>query len=237
VDRDRKKTGGTGKNRIGVERESSLHRALKIRYAGSEDRLETMAAGYVCDGVTETGEFIEVQTGSFGPLKGKAEKLAELGPVRIIHPIILRRDIEVIDPGGILIRRRKSPRRGTIWDLFKALLYAPELPLIPNIRIELALVAIRERRSNDGRGSWRRKGASILDRELTDYLGSVPLCSLQDYRQFIPPSAGDTFSVKTFGEEAEIQRVLARKTLYVLTKLGITERIGKEGNAWIYRRS
>jgi hypothetical protein len=143
---------------IGTWRESALHRALKFRYTGRNGRTEEAYGGYVCDGVTETGEIIEVQTGSFGPLKEKAGKLAARGPLRIVHPVIVTKYIETYSAGGTLIRRRKSPRRGSAWDLFRNLLYAPELPLLKGLAVELAFIDVVEKRVQDGRGSWRRGG-------------------------------------------------------------------------------
>ncbi|MDR1373834.1 MAG: hypothetical protein LBJ24_02560 [Treponema sp.] len=158
---------------IGTEHESSLHRALKFRYTG-EGETEIVRGDYVCDGLNPAGELIEVQTGSFAPLKVKVRELVKSGRVRIIHPIITRKIIERYDPAGTLLSRRTSPRKGTIWDLFKVLVYAPELPLLKDLVIELALVETEERRVKDGRGSWRRGGESIVDRILTRYQGSVP---------------------------------------------------------------
>ncbi|MDR3166993.1 MAG: hypothetical protein LBT93_03530 [Treponema sp.] len=224
-----------GRNsRIGTERESSLHRALKVRYAGPEGKTEVAAAGYVCDGINDQGEFFEVQTGSFGPLKQKVRELAGIGRIRIIHPIIIGKYIETFDPGGTLQSRRKSPRRGTEWDLFKALLYAPFLPLVTGLTIELALVDIAERRIRDGRGSWRRKGARITDKILETYHYSVPLITLGDYYRFLPFEGGEQFTVRELGNRARIRTDIAQKTLYVLTKLNLVERIDKRGNAWVY---
>ncbi|MDR3139447.1 MAG: hypothetical protein LBT95_07210 [Treponema sp.] len=223
-----------GKNRIGTERESSLHRALKFRYAGPEGKTEIAAGGYVCDGISGSGEFIEVQTGSFGPLKQKIRELAELGHIRIIHPIIIRKDIEIFDAEGNLQYRRKSPHKGTEWDLFKALLYAPELPLVPNLIIELALVDIVERRIQDGRGSWRRKGLSIADKVLETCHASLPLMSPEDYHRFIPFEAEEQFTARELGKRARIKTDIAQKTLYVLTRINLVERAGKRGNAWVY---
>jgi hypothetical protein len=218
---------------IGTERESSLHRALKFRYAG-QGVTEASLGTYVCDGISETGEIIEVQTGSFGPLKNKARELAALGPVRIIHPIIVKKSIELYDPQGTLLYRRKSPRAGSIWDLFKALIYAPELPLLPGLTIELALVEVSERRIKDGRGSWRRRGASVADRVLTAYQGSIPLGTAADYLRFIP-FGDEEFTAKTLGDQARISPAVARKTLYVLARLGMVKRTGKAGRSWAYR--
>jgi hypothetical protein len=227
------RTGGT--NRIGTNREWSLHRDLKFRYAGGAERTELSLGSYVCDGINEEGEIIEVQTGSFGPLKDKAPALTRQGPLRIIHPIIVHKDIELCDEEGKLLYRRKSPRRGTAWDLFKVLLYAPALPALPGLVIELALVDVLEKRIQDGKGSWRRKKVSIGDKEVAAYHDPIILAGLRDYRRFIPFGEEETFTVRTLGERAKIPLPVARKTLYVLTRLGVVRRIQKERNAWVYR--
>jgi hypothetical protein len=218
----------------GTGHESSLHRALKFRYAG-EGETEIIRGSYVCDGLSPAGELIEVQTGSFGPLKAKIPELVKSGKVRIIHPIITRKIIERYDPAGTLISRRTSPRKGTIWDLFKVLIYAPDLPLLEDLVIELALVETEERRIRDGRGSWRRGGDSIVDRILTRYGESVSLIRPADYRLFVPFRDGESFTVKELGERARIPTAIARKTLYVLTRIDLVERIEKRGNSWVYR--
>jgi hypothetical protein len=219
---------------IGTEHESGLHRALKFRYAGEEGRTEIAREGYVCDAVRPEGECIEVQTGSFKPLEEKVRRLSRSGPVRIVHPIILVKYIELFDPQGELLSRRKSPRKGTAWDLFSALIYAPELPVLPGLTIELALVEVSERRIRDGLGSWRRRGVSIAGRELSAHHGSLALTGVGDYRRFVPFEGGESFTVRSLGDRAGILPALARKTLYVLTRLGLTGRVGKEGNAWVY---
>ncbi|MDR2759906.1 MAG: hypothetical protein LBB78_11065 [Spirochaetaceae bacterium] len=220
---------------IGTKGESGLHRALKFRYAGEGGQTEIPLKGYVCDGLNEAGEYIEVQTGSFKPLREKVKKLTEAGPVRIIHPIMVTKHLELFDEGGTLLSRRKSPRKGTPWDLFKALVYAPDLPEIPGVTIELALVEVSEQRVRDGRGSWRRRGISITGRELLIHHGSIPLSSPGDYRCFVPFQRDETFTVRSLGDKAGIHPALAGKTLYVLTRLSVTTRIEKKGHAWVYR--
>jgi hypothetical protein len=215
--------------------ESGLHRALKFRYAGEGGQTEIPFGGYVCDGRNKTGEYIEVQTGSFKPLRDKVKNLSETGPVRIVHPIILTKFIELFDTEGTLLSRRKSPRTGTPWDLFKALVYAPDLPELPGLTIELALVEVSEQRLRDGRGSWRRRGVSITGRELLAHHGSVILTGAGDYRRFIPFLGDETFTAHSLGKKAGIHPALARKTLYVLTRLSIIKRTGKSGRAWTYR--
>jgi len=221
---------------IGTKKESSLHRALKFQYSGSEGDTETLVDLYVCDGRNEKGELIEVQTGSFGPLKEKIKALTLKNKVRIIHPIIAQKFIELYDTGGRLIHRRKSPRKGSIWDLFKALLYAPQLPLSKNLTIELAIIESVEKRLDDGKGSWRRKGVSISDRFLGAWHHSLVLSKPKDYYQFIPFKKNEPFTVRLLAEKAGINTTLAQKTLYVLTKMGLTRHSGKKGREFVYER-
>ena len=219
---------------IGTERESSLHRSLKFQYSGKEGITETISGTYICDARSDKGELIEVQTGSFGPLKEKVKSLCRKGKVRIIHPIAVQKHIELYDSEGGLVHRRKSPRKGSTWDLFKALLYAPEIPSLKNLTIELVLIDLVEKRINDGKGSWRRRGISIVDRIQEAGHGSVILKNQKDYLQFIPFKKSEQFTVRDLCKKAGINNNLARKALYVLEKMNLVERTGKQGNAIIY---
>jgi hypothetical protein len=97
-------------------------------------------------------------------------------------------------------------------------------------------VDVLEIRVLDGKGSWRRRGASIADRSITEYHETLVFNAPRDYRFFLPVKAGEPFTTKSLGEKAGIAPETARKALYVLTRIGLAERLGKEGNAYVYRR-
>jgi hypothetical protein len=220
---------------IGTRSETSLHRDLKISYAGQGGRTEIEVAGFVADGINAAGEYIEVQTGNFGSIKKKLQKLSLWGKVRLIYPVIVARYIEVFTEKGKLQSRRKSPKRGSSWDIFDALIHAPELPLIDNLTIELALVDAAEQRVSDGKGSWRRKGVSIKDRTLLAVHERIALHKPADYLRFVPFAQKDRFTSADLGEKAGIRIDMARKALYVLNKIDAVKRIGKQGNALVYQ--
>ena len=222
-------------NRIGTYRESSLHRSLKFRYSET-GKTEVAVGDYVCDGQSGTGELIEVQTGSFGPLREKVKNLSQKEKIRIIHPVIINKYIEVYDTKGELLRKRKSPGKGSIWDVFDALLYAPELCLTPKVTLELTLVDIVEKRKADGKGTWRRKGVTIEDKIPIAWHESIIIKKPKDYNLFLPFKQDQTFTVKDLGDQARISINLARKCLYVLNKAGLVERTGKQGKAYLYRK-
>ncbi|MDR1839386.1 MAG: hypothetical protein LBQ93_07395 [Treponema sp.] len=234
---------------IGTRNESSLHRTLKFQYTGPGGKTEVEAGEFVADGIRKNGEYIEVQTGSFAPLKKKVKEFASYGKVRIIHPVAVKKIIEVYKPvlgkkakkqagveNGELLYRRKSPVKGSLWNIFDALMYAPELPLIRGVSIEIVLIDITEIRVKDGKGSWRRKGISIKDRQLTYWHESVLFEKPADYLRFIPFKKKEEFTTSILAERAGVDKWTAQKALYVLTKLKIVKRTGKKSNSWVYVR-
>ena len=219
---------------IGTKNESTLHRSLKYQYTGPGGTTETAVGDYVADGISASGEYIEVQTGSFAPLTKKVKMFASLGKVRIIHPVAIVKRIETYDEKGALLSKRKSPKKGSQWDIFDALLHAPELPLNKNVTIELVLLDITEKRVKDGKGSWRRKGISLKDREMSAFHDRILFKKPKDYLRFIPFKKKEEFTVSSLADKAAITADTARKALYVLTKLKVVKRVGKKGNAWVY---
>jgi ribosomal protein S25 len=222
------------KNNIGVYKESSLHNNLKCRYAGKGGKHEVAVDSYVCDAVRENGEIIEIQTGSFAPLKEKVLDLALYNKVRIVHPIIKSKTIELYDEENQLIRKRKSPRKGSAWDLFKVLLYAPELAAAKNIIIELLPIDLTEIRKDDSKGSWRRKGVSVIDKIVSASYESIELKTKKDYQRFVPFLKDEKFTSSDFAKKTGIAPALASKTLYTLTKTGFVLRLEKKGRSWVY---
>ena len=220
---------------IGTRHETGLHRELKYSYTGHDGQTEVEVAGFVADGVNAAGEFIEVQTGSFGPLRQKAKEIAARGRLRIVYPVIVSKYIEVFDTEGRRQYRRKSNKRGSLWDVFDALIYAPELPLVRGLAIEVALVDAVERRVQDGKGSWRRRGISIHDRQMTALHECICLKKPADYLRFLPFTEDEQFTSALLAEKAGISVDTARKALYVLSRLGIVQKTGKEGRKLIYR--
>jgi hypothetical protein len=221
---------------IGIKKESSLHRDLKKTYSF---RTEVQLEGFVCDGVAKDGSIIEVQTGSFAPLKKKLQSLAasnDNSRIHIIHPVALSTVIEIYNEEGELLRRRKSPKRKSAWHLFEALVYAPELALLPNIVIEVALVRVLDYRITDGKGSWRRGGISLKDKFMNGLEGFVVFENLYDYLQFVPFAKNEIWTTRMLSRKGGINMRLAGMAAYTLDKIGITERIGKDGNSFLYRR-
>jgi hypothetical protein len=219
---------------IGTQNESSLHRTLKFQYTGPGGKTEAQVGEFVADGISKDGEYIEVQTGSFGPLVKKVKEFASLGKVRIIHPVAVAKIIEVYSPDGDFLYRRRSRIKGSYWNIFNALLHSPELPLTRGLAIEVVLIDVTEKRIKDGKGSWRRKGISLNDKELSSWHESILLEKPKDYMYFVPFKKKEEFTTSLLAEKAGIDIAIARKALYVLTKMKVVKRIGKKVLSWVY---
>jgi len=237
-------------------RESTLHAQLKQLYAGIGGQLEVPVGSYICDCRTEYGELIEIQTGSFGPLKHKLQCIAQSYRVKIVHPIVCSCLIETYSADKVLLRKRQSPKKGSSWDLFKALLHAPELVKHKNISLELVALDITETRIDNGNGSWRRKGISLADKRLRIIHDTRLLHYPDDYEHFIPFNIEETFTTRDFFNRCQAIRSAtkpnseqvfsipaletltyptAQKAVYVLYRIGLLERIGRKGKSYLYR--
>jgi predicted HTH transcriptional regulator len=109
--------------------------------------------------------------------------------------------------------------------------------LIRGVSIEAVLIDITEKRVKDGKGSWRRRGISIKDRALTSWHESIHFKKPADYLRFIPFKKNEEFTTSSLSRRAGIDIEMARKALYVLTKMKVVKRTGKKGNSWIYLRN
>ena len=218
---------------IGIENESSLHHSLKVYYA-QPGKTETTMEGYVCDAIGSAGEVIEIQTGNFGALKKKIPILAKSGKVRIIYPVIVKKTLELYDIKGKLLNRRKSPKKGVVWDIFNELVYAPELLKLKGLTIEIIYVDAIERRRKDGKGSWRRKGISIEDKILENRREGIALKQKADWKRHFLPIKKQCSS-KTLAIAAQISTETARKAIYTMEKAGFLKKLHKEGRFWIYK--
>ncbi|MDR2490890.1 MAG: hypothetical protein LBD20_05755 [Spirochaetaceae bacterium] len=222
---------------IGTQSESTLHRELKLLDGAYTGKTEVECGGFVCDAYRDTSTIVEVQLGSFAPLAKKIDVLCETHRLVVVHPIVVKKEIHLFDVNQNLVSKKWSSRRGSEWDVFRALLHAPLLPLNVNLTIELALVDVVETRIEDGSGSRRRNGARTADRRLAAYHGSACLAGLADYRRFIPFLPSEKWTAAALAQKAKIRRSLAHKAIYVLSRLALIQSTEKQGRARLWEWS
>ncbi len=223
---------------IGTLAEKSLHAALKAYYAQPGDLLECALDGYVIDILRPPDadpRCIEIQTRHLGSMKRKLAALLDRHTVQVVYPIAQTRTITRINTDGE-IRSRKSPKRGTVYDLFAELVRLPGMVQQPNFRLEVVLIREEQIWVDDGQGSWRRQHWSIHDRRLIEVVGIVPLPTVAAFAALLPADLPSPFDTKELAAQIHQPRSTAQKMTYCLRDLGIVEIAGKRGNALLYRR-
>lgn len=220
---------------IGTYGEKSLHSALKLWYAEAGDILEARVQGFQVD-ILHGETALEIQTGSFRSMKRKLEALLEERSVRLIYPVAVERTITRISEDGELISRRRSPKRGSVFSVCDELLSFPHLLDHPNFTLEVALVRDEEIRCEDGRGSWRRKGVSIVDRKLIEVAETHTFHQSADLARLLPAALPDRFTSRDAAAALAQPLPQIRKLLYCLRKTGAIEQTGANGRLRLYRK-
>jgi hypothetical protein len=202
---------------------------------GSEDELEVKVDDFRVD-VIKDKLLIEIQTGNFSAIKKKLAKLLRNNnKVRMVYPIAKLKWIVHVSESGELVRRRRSPKKGKVTDLFYELVHAPSLIKHRNFSLEVLLIEEEEVRCNDGRGSWRRRGVSVKDRKLLNVFDRTVFESSQDFLEFLPKQLDGQFTNKVLASEMGVSVRLAQKITYCLRKMGAISVAGKRRKELLFQ--
>lgn len=219
---------------INTWNESLLHEELKNRYCAEGGATEVPLEGSICDAVLADGSIVEIQTAHLGKLRAKLEKLLAGHRVTLVYPVARNTMIETYATDGSLKSRRKSPRHGTVYQLFDELTAITHLLNNDRFAIEVVHADVLETRIADGTGSWRRKGVRKDERKLACIHEHVRFSGLADYAGLVPAGLDEEFTVAELALHGAGRH--AGKMAWVLRKCGVLELAGKRGRAYLYRR-
>jgi hypothetical protein len=220
---------------IGTLGEKPLHAALKQWCSQEGDRFEVDVDGFVIDVVRED-LLIEVQTRSFSKMKRKLRDLLAAGHrVRIVYPIPVEKTIVRLDDEGTVLSRRRSPKRGTVPDLFAELVAFPELVADASLEIQVVLTVEDEYRHHDPKRAWRRRGWVVTERRLTRVDDTVTVGSPSDLVELLPDGLPDLFTTGDIAAAASCPLRVAQQMAYCLRHSGAIEVVGRRGNSIEYR--
>ena len=218
-------------------RESSLHSALKKWYFLDGDKLEDRVEDFVVD-IVRGDLLIEIQIANFSAIKPKLSRLLNDHKVRLVYPIpkekwIVHKSMATGETYG----RRRSPKKGRLSDLFSELIRVPDLFSKGNFSVEVLMIEVEEIWCNDGRGSWRRKGASIEDRKLIRVFEGSIFEHKADFLKVLPEDLPDPFSNRNLAESLGIPINQSRKMTYALRRIGTITYVGKNRNQMLFARA
>ncbi len=221
---------------IGTLNEGALHAQLKDWYQRPGDRVEQLVDSFVVD-LVRGDLLVEIQTGSFAPLRRKLELLTRQHRVRLVAPLPLIRTIIRLSDEGEPLSARRSPRRGRVEDIFSRLVSIPSLLCRPRFELELLLTYQDELRVYRHGRAFRRHGWVVAGRRLVSVEQSLRITNPDDAARLLPPSLPELFDTAQLAEAAAIERRLAQQMTYCLRALGVLDTAGKRGNAIVHRRT
>jgi hypothetical protein len=220
---------------IGELNEQPLHAALKGWYARPQDQVEVaIDGGYVID-VVRDDLLIEIQTGNFSSIKSKLVTLVEHHPVRLVYPIASEKWLFKLPKGGWDgPRRRKSPKRGRVEEVFGELVSFPGLLRERNFSLEVVMIQEEEVRRYEGEKYWYKNGWVTVRRELLNVVEQHVFEGPDDFAVFLPPAIPSEFTTADLANLLAMPRWLAQKMAYCLREMGTISQIGKRGRALLY---
>lgn len=220
---------------IGMRKERTLHSVLKFYYEEDIDAQEIPIGPYIADIYhADPMEVLEIQTGSFGPLREKLTYFLPEMPVCVIYPVIRQKKLFWTDPAtGEVTVSRTSPKKGRLYDILPELYRLGTLLWDPHLSFLPVLVDVDEIRLADGWGRDGRSGSHRLDRRPTAIGESALLNRPSDLAALLPPLP-DEMTSKDLSRLLKMTGRALSYSISVLRAQSVLTVIRKEKNANIY---
>ncbi|MGE3638009.1 MAG: hypothetical protein AB7G28_05580 [Pirellulales bacterium] len=219
--------------------ETTLHRQLKAHYANRGARVEERVGRFRID-VIRRGELIEIQHSSLSAIRDKIAELLTEHRVRIVKPIVASKYLlKQKCAGGEVLSRRRSPKQGTLLDVFEELVHFTRVFPHPRLTLEVVLIDIEELRfpGHGRRRRWRRDDHEVEDQRLLTVESVSRFRTAADLCRLLPQPLPKQFHTGHIAAGLGIQRWIAQRMAYCLRETGAITPVGKERGAWLYKRA
>ena len=113
----------------------------------------------------------------------------------------------------------------------------PQMIGVENFSLEVLFIDEEEVRCDDGRGSWRRRGVSIVERKLLKVNDRILFQTKADYLKILPEELNEVFTNRELAKLTKISVRTARQITYCLRKGGVIRLAGKNGRALVFQKS
>lgn len=225
-----------GQNGIGTLREKTIHSVLKYYYAPDPAYHEIRIGSYVAD-ICVDGEIYEVQTRNFNTMRSKLEYFLQEHDVTIIYPVAHTKWLSWLDmETGELSPKRKSPKTGTFYQIVPELYKIKMFINNPRLHFIISLIDVEETRYLNGWSRNKKRGSSRMDGIPVALFDEVRIDTFEDYMVFLPDSLPERFTSTDLGKAAKIPQGSAGILLNVLLETKIIDRVGKNGNSYLYQK-
>lgn len=226
---DRERTG------IGTLGEKTLHAVLKYYYEPDAFYHEKKINGFFAD-IERDGHIYEIQTRSFERLSKKLSVFLKDYRVTVVYPVPSHKWLVWVDGAtGETTKKRKSPKIGLPCDVLYELYKIKNHLLNENFSVLILEMELLEYRNLDGWNETKKRGSTRFERIPLELIDETRIDTPRDYQKLIPHDLPQEFTVKDYAKAFNRNIKFAGTAMNVLFNVGAVERIGKRGNAYIYR--
>jgi hypothetical protein len=216
--------------------ETSLHRDLKQLYAGSDMQFEVPLGAHRIDVVAD-GRLVEIQLASLTAIRDKIRILVKKHSVVVVKPIIVRKTlVKRTAKDGPVVERRKSPKKGSIFDLFDELVHFTRVFPHRRLTLEVPMIEIEEWRypGHGRRRRWRPNDFEVEDQKLVAVGQTYRLQTAADLARLVACPLPPRFHTGHLADGLGVTRWIAQRIAYCLRETGGVREVGKQGNARLY---
>ncbi len=230
---------------IGTLAEKSTHAVLKRFYAGNVANEEVRLAGFVADvvrppmvGAESDGlQVFEIQTRGFYSMRRKLEAFLQTAKVTIVYPVVHRSTLSWIDPdSGEVSTPKKTAKVRYGYEIMAELYSIRDFLSHPNLSFRLEFLQVEMYKMLDGFGPDKKVKATKNDGIPKARVFCLSLEEPKDYLYFLPDYLPETFTSAQYAAATRTNPSVANKALTILLQMRLVERVGKVGNAFIYKR-
>lgn len=234
--RDERKAGTS----IGTYKEKRMHVTLKRFIEEDTDKHEVKVGPFVAD-ILHGNEIVEVQTGSFYPIKEKISYFLEKTDynITIVKPLSYIKWCVWIDPSsGEMSKRKKSPIKTEPKHIMRDWLFLGDFIGNERLTIRFLMLEAEEFRFLDGWSRDKKRGSSRYELMPISLVYDETFSSCCDYGKLLPSSLGDSFTAAEYGKEMKLR---SKFNFYAGVKLlclaGLLKKGEKQGRSNIYCRT
>ena len=205
--------------RFSTLNESKLHKTLKKIYSEIYDgKTEVELYGYIYDIVTENKNIIEIQTKNLAKLLPKILDTIEKGHnIKIVHPIVIKKSIEMHSSDGTIISIRKSPKAGSIYDIFWELTGIYSVLLNKHFSLEIVEIDMIEERimtekpvqSKNGKRRFKKDWIKS-DKRLDKIIDTRHFDEKKDFLDLLPKNLPQEFCAKDIKNKLKESKLSSR---------------------------
>lgn len=218
---------------IGTLSEKTVHAVVKHYMEPNADYHEVPLEGFVAD-IFRDETVTEIQTANFNKLRRKLERFLPLYPVTIVYPVPATKWVIWVDPEtGLEVSKRKSPKKGSPYQAFRELYRIKPFLAHPNLRVLFLFIDMEETKLLDGWSRDKKRGATKHDRIPVGLVDEMLFERVEDYRMMIPPELSN-FTTREYAKSTKIPLGQAQTALNIFYSLEVVERVGKQGNSYLY---